>query len=894
MSKPFILVDGSSYFYRAFHALPPLSNSKGQPTGAVYGVVNMIRRLLKDYQPDYFAVVFDAKGKTFRDELYPQYKANREQMPDELTIQFQPLLAILRAMGIPLLIVDGVEADDVIGTLATQASEQALPTLISTGDKDLAQLVTDDVTLINTMTNVVLDEQGVREKFGVAPDQIIDYLTLIGDKVDNIPGVDKVGPKTAVKWLTQYGTLDELIAHADDIGGKVGENLRQALPQLPLAKQLITIKRDLALTVTPKQLTAQTEDKEQLLHWVRELEFKSWLNELLTEQAGDFERQSARQYHTVLTEQQWQTWLTRLAQAECIAFDTETTALEEMRARLVGMSFAITPDEAIYVPLAHDYPDAPQQLPMTRVLADIKPILQNPAIAKVGQNLKYDITVMAHYDIHLQGVRFDTMLESYVLNSSASRHDMDTLALKYLGKKTISFSEVAGKGKQQLTFNQVPLEEAAPYAAEDADITLQLHQHLWPTIEQDANLTTVFCEIEMPLVPVLSRMERCGVLIDQTLLAAQSEVLAAEIDTLEQEAFTLAEESFNLSSTKQLQAILFDKLKLPVLQKTPKGQPSTAEQVLQELAFDYPLPKVILTYRSLTKLKSTYVDALPKRIHPQTGRVHTSYNQAVTATGRLSSTNPNLQNIPVRTAAGRKIRQAFIAPAGHKIVAADYSQIELRIMAHLSGDAGLCKAFANGWDIHKATAAEIFGVPLAQVTAEQRRQSKAVNFGLIYGMSAFGLAKQLDIPRQAAQEYIDLYFERYPGVKQYMEETRALAHRQGYVETLCGRRLYLPEISSRNLQRQRAAERAAINAPMQGTAADIIKRAMIRIDQWLNDTDFPANMIMQVHDELVFEVPTAQVEELSERITREMTQALTLAVPLVVDVGVGDNWDEAH
>ncbi|NKB47405.1 MAG: DNA polymerase I [Legionellales bacterium] len=894
MTNPVILVDGSSYFYRAFHALPPLSNSKGEPTGAIYGVVNMIRRLLKDYQPDHFAVVFDAKGKTFRDKLYPDYKANREKMPDELSMQFPPLIEILQAMGLPLLIIDEVEADDVIATLAEHACQQGLSTLISTGDKDFAQLVNSHITLINTMTQVTLDPAGVREKFGVAPDQIVDYLTLIGDKVDNIPGVDKVGPKTAVKWLTQYKTLDELIAHADDIGGKVGENLRQALPQLPLAKQLITIKRDVPLDLQPNQLICQPSDRSQLIEWFKRLEFKSWLNDLLSEQAGEQPETPSHQYHTILTKEQWHPWLKKLTQADCIAFDTETTSLTEMEAKLVGMSFAITNNEAIYIPLAHQDPKVPTQLPLDQVLKDVGPILRNPDIAKIGQNLKYDMTVMAHYDIHLQGIRFDTMLESYVLNSSANRHDMDTLALKYLGKKTITFTDVAGTGKHQLTFDQIPIDQAAPYAAEDADITLQLHQQLWPQIQDAPSLTRVFCDIEMPLVPVLSRMERCGVLIDQAMLATQSKAMAKNIEALEQQAFNLAEQTFNLSSTKQLRTILFDQLKLPILQKTPTGQPSTAEHVLQELAYDYPLPKVILAHRSLVKLKSTYVDALPKRVHPQTGRVHTSYNQAVTATGRLSSTNPNLQNIPVRTSQGRKIRQAFIPPPNHQIVAADYSQIELRIMAHLSGDPGLRNAFANGWDIHQATAAEVFGVSLENVTAEQRRQSKAVNFGLIYGMSAFGLAKQLDISRQAAQEYIDIYFHRYPGVKTYMEETRALAHRQGYVETLCGRRLYLPEIGSRNLQRQRAAERAAINAPMQGTAADIIKLAMIDIDQWLQTTNFPAKMIMQVHDELVFEVQEHAINDVKLAVQACMENAAVLSVPLRVSIGIGTNWDEAH
>lgn len=892
--KPIILVDGSSYFYRAFHALPPLANSRGEPTGAVYGVINMIRRLIKDFEPKQMAVVFDAKGKTFRDELYPQYKATREPTPDELSIQFEPLLNIIKGMGIPLLVVEGVEADDVIGTLAAQASCQGLPLIISTGDKDMAQLVDGHVTLINTMTNTILDQDRVKEKFGVLPGQIIDYLTLIGDKVDNIPGVPKVGPKTAVRWLSQHTSLEEIINHADDISGKVGESLRACLTQLPLAKQLVTIKQDVVLEKTINELQIKNANQDDLIQLFRQLEFRGWLNELLTQQQAVGKHTEEKRYQIILDKQHFQHWLERIKQAKQFAFDSETTNLNPIKAKLVGVSFALKASEAVYVPCGHDYLNAPVQLDRDYMLRELKPILENSNIKKIGQNLKYDSRVLANYGIYLQGIAYDTMLESYVLNSASARHDMDSLALKYLGKKTINFEEIAGKGVKQLTFNQIELAKAGEYAAEDADICLQLHEVLWPKVSEIPALKQVFTKIEIPLVNILSRMEHQGVLIDAALLHQQSITLSQRIAKLEATAFEVVGESFNLSSPKQLQAILFDKLKLPILQKTPKGQASTAESVLQELAYDYPLPKIILEYRSLSKLKSTYLDALPLKIQAKTGRVHTSYNQAVTATGRLSSTDPNLQNIPVRTPEGRQIRRAFIAPEGYKIVAADYSQIELRIMAHLSKDSGLANAFEQGWDIHRATAAEVFDVAQEKVTQEQRRRAKAINFGLIYGMSSYGLARQLETSRELAQQYIDRYFHRYPGVKQYMEQIRAFAHKKGYVETLMGRRLYLPEINARNIQRQRAAERAAINAPMQGTAADLIKEAMIQMDAWLQRTGIEVQMIMQVHDELVFEVAKRCLPDALANIQKIMTHSATLNVPLIVDIGVGENWEEAH
>ncbi len=895
-TKPLVLVDGSSYLFRAFHAMPNLSNSKGEPTGAIYGVVNMIRRLLADYDPEHIAVVFDAKGKTFRNDLYPEYKAHRPPMPEELAQQINAVHEIIQAMGLPLLCVPGVEADDVIGTLAQQATEQGIETVISTGDKDMAQLVNQHVTLIDTMKDAVSDEQGVLNRFEVTPAQIIDYLALIGDKVDNVPGVPKVGPKTAVKWLKEYGSLEGVIAHADEIKGKVGENLRDSLEQLPLSKELVTIKKDVELDVSPTTINRQPPDSEALRELYSRFEFKTWLAQILgseSEQQAQKAVSEAR-YDTIFTQQSLDKWINKLTQADLFAFDLETTSLNYMQAEIVGCSFAVTTGEAAYVPLAHDYEGAPTQLSRDDVLAQLKPLLEDPRQAKLGQNLKYDMSVLARYDIHMQGIAYDTMLESYVLDSTASRHDMDTLALKHLSHNTIHYEDIAGKGAKQLTFNEIEVDTAATYAAEDADITFRLHETLWPRLQQTPSLATVFRDIEMPLVPVLSRIERRGVLLDVKMLKQQSREFEKRLLELEQAAFKEAGEVFNLGSPKQLQAILFDKLGLPVISKTPKGQPSTAESVLQELAHDYALPELILEHRSLSKLKSTYTDKLPQMIDPDTGRVHTSYHQAVAATGRLSSSDPNLQNIPVRNEAGRRIRQAFIATPGHKLLAADYSQIELRIMAHLSKDDGLLKAFAAGEDIHRATAAEVFGVVPDQVSSEMRRSAKAINFGLIYGMSAFGLARQLDIERGMAQQYINLYFARYPGVKAYMDETRERAREQGYVETVFGRRLYLPEIKASNMARRQYAERTAINAPMQGTAADIIKRAMIELDGVIEKSKLDIHMIMQVHDELVFEVAEEMIEQASDIITNSMVGAAELAVPLIVDVGVGNNWDEAH
>ncbi len=894
--KPLVLVDGSSYLFRAFHAMPNLTNSKGEPTGAIYGVVNMIRRLLADYEPEHIAVVFDAKGKTFRNDLYKEYKAHRPPMPEELAQQIQAVHEIIKAMGLPLLCVSGVEADDVIGTLAQQATEQGIDTIISTGDKDMAQLVNQHVTLIDTMKDAVSDEQGVVDRFDVTPAQIVDYLALIGDKVDNVPGVPKVGPKTAVKWLNEYGTLEAIMAHADEFKGKVGEYLRDSLEQLPLSKELVTIKKDVELDVDPTTINRQSPDTDLLRELFSRYEFKTWLAEVLGNEAGQSSQSAATQvkYETILEQDALDAWAKKLKQADVFAFDLETTSLDYMQAEIVGCSFAVQSGEAAYVPLAHDYEGAPDQLSRDAVLSQIKSLLEDPKQAKLGQNLKYDMSVLARYDIHMQGIEFDTMLESYVLDSTASRHDMDTLALKHLGHKTIHYEDIAGKGAKQLTFNQIEIEQAAPYAAEDADITLRLHEVLWPRLQETPSLLPVFREIEMPLVPVLSRMERRGVLLDVRMLQQQSKEFEKRLLQLEKQAHKEAGEAFNLGSPKQLQAILFDKLGLPVISKTPKGQPSTAESVLQELAHDYALPELILEHRSLSKLKSTYTDKLPEQVDPDTGRVHTSYHQAVAATGRLSSSDPNLQNIPVRNEEGRRIRKAFIAAPGHKMLAADYSQIELRIMAHLSQDEGLLKAFAAGEDIHRATAAEVFGLAPNKVTTEQRRSAKAINFGLIYGMSAFGLARQLDIERGMAQQYIDLYFARYPGVKAYMDETREQAREQGYVETVFGRRLYLPEIKASNAVRRQYAERTAINAPMQGTAADIIKRAMIDLDRAIEKSKLDIHMIMQVHDELVFEVARDKVEQAREIITHSMVNAAELAVPLIVDVGVGSNWDEAH
>jgi len=891
-----LLVDGSSYLYRAFHALPALTNSHGDPTGAVYGVINMLRRLLADYRPEQMAVVFDAKGKTFRDELYADYKANRPPMPDELRGQIEPLHAIVRAMGLPLLSVPGVEADDVIATLARQAQAQGHKVVISTGDKDLAQLVSAQVTLINTMNDERLDEAGVEAKFGVPPARIVDYLSLIGDTSDNVPGVPKVGPKTASRWLTEYGSLDVIIAQAESIGGKVGENLRASLDFLPLARELVTCRTDVPLDQTVDDLVIGAADEDALRAWFGRMEFKTWLGELLDGGASAAApSSSSAHYETLLQQAQLDAWLARLAQAELIAFDTETTSLDSRRAEIVGVSFAVQAGEAAYLPLAHDYPGAPDQLNREAALARLKPLLEDPARPKLGQNLKYDMKVLARHGIALHGIAHDSMLESYVLDSTATRHDMDSLALKYLNHKTIGFEDVAGKGAKQLSFNQVPLEQAADYAAEDADITLRLHQALWPRLQAEPRLREVYEQIEMPLLPILAAMEQTGVLVDVAMLRRQSGELAQGMQALEQRAYSAAGGPFNLSSPKQIQEILFERLQMPVLKKTPKGQPSTAEEVLQELALDgYELPRLILEHRSLAKLKSTYTDRLPEQVNPRTGRVHTSYHQAVAATGRLSSSDPNLQNIPVRTAEGRRIRQAFIAPPGYRLLAADYSQIELRIMAHLSGDAGLLDAFAHGQDVHRATAAEVFSVPLDEVSADMRRSAKAINFGLIYGMSAFGLARQLGIDRAAAQEYVDLYFARYPGVQRYMDAIRAQARELGYVETVFGRRLYVPDIKASNAQRRQYAERTAINAPMQGTAADIIKRAMIAIDPWQRENPDQVRMIMQVHDELVFEVADGFIEQARAAIPALMEGVAELAVPLRVELGLGLNWDEAH
>jgi DNA polymerase-1 len=898
-SPPFVLVDGSSYLFRAYHALPPLTNSSGEATGATVGVVNMLRKLLADYQPSHIAVVFDAPGKTFRDDLYPDYKANRPDMPEDLREQIQPTLDIIRAMGLPLLIVDDVEADDVIGTLAREATEQGIDTLVSTGDKDMAQLVNRHVTLVNTMTDTVLDEQGVQGKFGVRPDQIVDFLALTGDSVDNIPGVPKCGPKTAAKWLGQFGTLDEVIARADDVQGKIGESLRASLDILPLSRILTRIKTDVGLGVGPQDLQPDEGDPAVLRKLYERLESRrllASLDDAPAEAAVARAASAEANYETILDGASLDHWLERLRSADLFSFDTETTSLDYMRARVVGVSFAVEPGAAAYLPLAHDYPGAPDQLDRDAVLAVLKPLLEDPRQHKVGQNLKYDMSVLANHDIELRGIAYDTMLESYVLNAGVGRHDMDSLAERHLNHRTIHFEDIAGKGARQLTFDQIPLEQAGPYAAEDADVTLRLHQAIWPQLEEEPSLRRVLTDIEVPLVSVLSRMERTGVRLDGKMLARQGAELAKRMHDLEQQAFAIAGRSFNIGSPKQIGQIFFEELQLPVIAKTPKGAPSTAESVLQELAEQgHELPQVILQHRGLAKLKSTYTDKLPELVNPETGRLHTSYHQAVAATGRLSSSDPNLQNIPVRNDEGRRIRRAFVPEPGWRMLAADYSQIELRIMAHLSGDQGLLDAFAAGADIHRATAAEVFGADSPDaVSSEQRRSAKAINFGLIYGMSAFGLARQLGIERAAAQQYVDRYFQRYPGVRAFMEDTREQARKQGYVETLFGRRLYLPDINARNQQVRAGAERTAINAPMQGTAADIIKRAMLAIDAWIRDGQPSVRMLMQVHDELVFEVDAPMVEAAISEIRTLMEGAADLKVPLVVDVGVGDDWDEAH
>ncbi len=899
MTQLLVLVDGSSYLYRAFHALPALNNSKGEPTGAMHGVIAMLRRLRNAYPTEHFAVVFDPRGPTHRDEWFPAYKAQRPSMPGELASQIEPLHEIIKAMGMPLLQITGVEADDVIGSLAEQARVAGMRVLISTGDKDLAQLVDEQITLINTMDDTVLDPSGVMAKFGVPPNRIIDYLTLVGDSVDNVPGVPMVGPKTACKWLSTYGSLDDVVAHAADITGKVGENLRGALEQIPLSRRLVTVMRDIETGIHPEQLTLAPPDEARLNELFQRYEFNSWLKELRgrqieTESAPPTPPEAAAEYETVLDMARFEQWLAELSACELFAFDTETTSLDYMQARLVGVSFCHTPGRAAYVPLAHTYGGAPAQLALDTVLAKLRPLLEADTPRKVGHNLKYDRNVLLNHGVDLRGIAFDTMLESYVFNSIASRHDFDSVALKYLGHHTIHYEDVAGKGAKQIGFEEVALQQAGPYAAEDAEVCLRLHQHLYPRIELDAPLLGVLQDIEIPLLSVLAAMERRGVLIDGDLLREQSAELDERMREIEARAHNEAGEVFNIGSPKQIQAILFDKLKLPVLSKTPTGQPSTAESALEELAAEHALPQLILDHRSLSKLKSTYTDKLPDQVNRVTGRVHTSYHQAVAATGRLSSSDPNLQNIPIRSHEGRRIRQAFIAPPGRILIAADYSQIELRIMAHLSGDAGLSQAFASGQDVHRATAAEVFGATLATVSDEQRRAAKAINFGLIYGMSAFGLARQLGIDRSGAQAYIDRYFERYPGVRAYMERIRALAHEQGYVETVFGRRLYLPEINTRNVQRRQYAERTAINAPMQGTAADIIKRAMISVAAWLTRDTVPADLIMQVHDELVLEVDASAADAVAEQLRSIMAGAADLAVPLVVDVGRGQNWDEAH
>lgn len=912
---PLILVDGSSYLYRAFHALPPLTNSKGRPTGAVKGVINMIRRLLKDYHDSTVVVVFDAKGKTFRDDMYDQYKANRPPMPDDLRVQIDPIHKIIDAMGLPILTIEGVEADDVIGTLAVEASAQAQPVIISTGDKDIAQLVNEYVTMVNTMTDTVLNSEGVRNKFGVPPELIIDYLALLGDKSDNIPGVPGVGEKTALGLLQGIGGLDDIYSTLDQVAELDFRGAKNLAPKLAEHKELAylsyalaTIKTDVHLPLSLSQLKHRPSDDDALLELFVDQEFKAWTTELtnrseeslepITANPGEKEQAAtkpqAKHYETVLTEEQLQSWVEKIVLKKQLAVDTETTSLDYMAARMVGISLAVEPGEAAYIPFGHDYLGAPNQLPESRVIELLKPLLEDPNIKKIGQNLKYDMSILAQHGINLQGISFDTMLESYVIDSVATRHDMDSLAEMYLGEKTIAFSDVAGKGANQLTFNQIALEQAAPYAAEDADITLRLHNTLWPKLQSEPSLLGVFSDIELPLVPVLSRIERAGALVDDTLLFQQSHELGLRIDELERHAWDLAGQEFNLASPKQLGDILFNQLEIPVLKKTAKGAPSTKEEVLQELALDYPLPKVLLEHRGLAKLKSTYTDKLPTMINRVTGRIHTSYHQSGTATGRLSSSDPNLQNIPIRNAEGRRVRQAFIVPDGYKLIAADYSQIELRIMAHLSEDPNLLTAFANGLDIHSATASEVFSTPLDRVTADQRRSAKAINFGLIYGMSAFGLAKQLNIGRKQAADYIDTYFDRYPGVLNYMNTVRSSAAESGYVETWFGRRLYLPEINSRNGMRRQAAERTAINAPMQGTAADIIKLAMIKVDQWLLDSKLDSKMIMQVHDELILEVPDNELEEVTTGLLSGMENAAELKVPLVVDIGVGNNWEEAH
>jgi DNA polymerase-1 len=918
MNKTLLLVDGSSYLYRAFHAMPDLRNAEGAPTGAIYGMINMLRRLRQDYDAAYIACVFDAKGKTFRDDLYADYKAQRASMPEDLALQIVPIHEAVRAMGWPILMVEGIEADDVIGTLAVQATAAGLSTVISTGDKDLAQLVNDKVTLINTMSNEKLDRAGVIAKFGVPPERIVDYLSLIGDTVDNVPGVEKVGPKTAVKWLTQYDSLDGVISHANDIGGVVGANLRQALDWLPQARTLVTVKCDCDLDghmqTIETSLVQSAEDEAALLAFFTRMGFRTWLRELSSKLAAPAAQASSAQpieqqeaqgalfsatapaetrYEMVLSETQLAQWLALIDAATLTAVDTETTSLDPMRAQMVGISLCVEPGIAAYIPLAHNYPGAPEQLSRERVLTILKPWLENPARPKLGQHLKYDSHIFANHGVALHGIVHDTLLQSYVLESHKS-HDMDSLALRWLDKKTISYQEVCGKGASQIGFDQVGIERATEYAAEDADVTLQLHQAMWPRIAANEKLRFIYENIEMPTSVVLQQIERNGVLIDSELLGKQSAELGHRMLDIEKQAYELAGQPFNLNSPKQIGEIFFDKLKLPVVKKTPGGTPSTDEEVLQKLAEDYPLPKVLLDYRSLTKLKSTYTDKLPRMVNPATGRVHTNYGQAIAVTGRLSSNEPNLQNIPIRTTEGRRIREAFIAAPGNVIISADYSQIELRIMAHLSGDDHMLRAFAAGEDIHRATAAEIFGVGLSEVTSEQRRYAKVINFGLMYGMSAFGLAGNLGVERAAAQMYMEKYFTRFAGVKQFMDDVRQQAKSQGYVETVFGRRLWLPEINSPNGPRRQGAERAAINAPMQGTAADLIKLAMIAVQNWLADSKLASLIVMQVHDELVLDVPESELALVREQLPKLMAGVAQLKVPLVAEVGVGPNWEQAH
>ena len=896
-----VLVDGSYYLFRAYHAMPPLNNASGEPTGVIFGVINMIKKHLTEGGPDYFAVIFDAKGKTFRNDLYKDYKANRPSMPDDLAVQIKPLHDLIRALGIPLLVIDGVEADDVIATLAKQAAQRKIKTIVSTGDKDLAQIVNSRIHLLNTMNQVYLDIDGVEKKFGVPPERIIDYLTLVGDSVDNIPGVPKVGPKTAVKWLNEYKTLDQIINSADQIKGKVGENLREFLPKIPLTKKLVTLRYDVELDLNPEDLVICEPDKAALKEIYTYWNFTTWLKQLNENTSEDKNTDDQKtlvknepKYETISTEKKLDEWIAKLKNSDLVAIDTETTSLNYMMAEIVGISFSVTANHAAYVPLQHNYVGAPKQLSLKNTLNKLKPILEDATKRKVGQNLKYDQEVFANYKINLRGIEHDTMLASYVLNSTATRHNLDALALNYLNIKTIHYEDVAGKGAKQISFNQVSIEEAAPYACEDAEVVIKLNSVLTSKLKKIPSLEKIYRTIEIPLIPVLSRIERNGVMINSEMLAKQTKNLKNRMREIEIEAHSLAKESFNISSPKQIQSVLYDKLNLPILAKTPKGQPSTAESVLQDLSEEYELPKLILEYRSMSKLCSTYTEKLPQMINQKTGRVHTSYHQAVTATGRLSSSDPNLQNIPIRTEEGRKIRQAFIAPKDHVIVAADYSQIELRIMAHLSKDKGLLNAFEQGLDIHKTTAAEVFAVAINSVTKDQRRAAKAINFGLIYGMSAFGLAKQLGIDRNEAKEYVDLYFNRYPGVKSFMDLTRDNAKQNGFVETVYGRRLYLPEINARNAARRQYAERTAINAPMQGTAADIIKHAMIDIDIWISKANFNAKMLMQVHDELVFEVHSKKLKEFVKEINDRMTKNNDLIVPLEIDIGHGNNWDEAH